>query len=132
MSTIAAAARAASVAPETAIPQSALERRGVVHAVAGHADDVAGLLQHIDDVELVLREDLGEAVRLLDRRRKGRGLMTLGIAEAAGVEDVRSHPQLLGGFPGDGDRIAGHHLDADAHLAGGCDRRLGVIPRWVE
>ena len=41
-----------------------LQRRGVVHAVAGHADDVAALLQDIDDVELVFGEDLGEAVGL--------------------------------------------------------------------
>ena len=40
-----------------------LQRRGVIHPVAGHADDVAALLQDIDNMELVLREHLGEAVR---------------------------------------------------------------------
>ena len=43
-----------------------LQRGSVVHAVAGHADDVAALLQDVDDVELVLGEHLGEAVGLLD------------------------------------------------------------------
>ena len=43
-----------------------LQRGGVIHPVAGHADDVAALLQDIDDVELVFGEDLGETVGLLD------------------------------------------------------------------
>ena len=44
-----------------------LQRRRVVHAVAGHADDVAMLLQHVDDVEFVLRKHLGKTVGVLDR-----------------------------------------------------------------
>ena len=65
-----AAARAASVAPgdgDAAV--GLLQRGGVVDAVAGHADDVAALLEDVDDVELVLGEDLGEAVGVLDGRR---------------------------------------------------------------
>jgi hypothetical protein len=63
---MAAAARAASVAPETATAIGLLQCRGVVHPVAGHADDVAALLQDIDNVEFVFGEDLREAVRFLD------------------------------------------------------------------
>ena len=39
-----------------------LQRRRVVHAVAGHADDVAGALQRLDDLELVLGKHPREAV----------------------------------------------------------------------
>ena len=54
-----------------------LQRRGVVHPIAGHADDVAALLQDIDNVEFVFRKDLGEAIRLLDRFRQLRRLVAL-------------------------------------------------------
>ena len=53
------------------MPQSAFFKRGgVVDAIAGHADDVTAFLQDVDDVELVLGEDLGEAIGLLDRLRQ--------------------------------------------------------------
>jgi len=48
------------------MPQSPLERGSVIDAIPGHADDVAALLQDVDDVELVFGEHLGEAVGLLD------------------------------------------------------------------
>ena len=54
-----------------------LQRGGVVHAVARHPDDVATLLQHVHDVELVLRENLGKAVRILDRLGDRGGLFVL-------------------------------------------------------
>ena len=35
---------------------------------------------------------LGEAIRLLDRLRQRHRLVTLRVAEAAGIEDIRAHP----------------------------------------
>jgi len=46
-----------------------LQRRRVVDAVAGHADDEAALLQRLDDRIFMLRKDAGETVRRLDFRR---------------------------------------------------------------
>ena len=109
-----------------------LERRGVVHSIAGHAHDVTLLLQDLHDAELVLGEHLREAVRALDLLDELCGRLMLGIAEAAGIEDVRAHPELLGGLHGDSQSIAGDHLDRHAHLAGGGDRGLGLGPRRVE
>ena len=43
-----------------------------------------------------------------------------------------AQPQFRGGFPGDGQLIARHHLDVDAHLPGGRDGGLGVCPGRVE
>ena len=64
----AAALRAASVAPLTAMPQSACLQGGrIVDAVAGHRDDMAALLQALDDLVFVLREHPAEAVGALDR-----------------------------------------------------------------
>ncbi len=78
-------------------------------------------------MELVLREDLREAVGALDRCRDGFRLLTFGVAETAGVEDVRSQPELLGGFLGDRERVAGDHLDRHAEVSGGGERRFRVF-----
>ena len=44
------------------------ERRGVVHAVARHPDNVAVLLQDVDNVVLIFGEHLGKAVGFFDIR----------------------------------------------------------------
>ena len=43
-----------------------LQRRGVVDAVAEHRDDLAALLQRLDDQQLVLRRDPAEGVHIGD------------------------------------------------------------------
>ena len=43
-----------------------LQRRGVVDAVAEHRDDLAALLQRLDDQQLVLRRDPAEGVDIGD------------------------------------------------------------------
>ena len=109
-----------------------LQRGGVVDAVAGHPDDVPLFLEDVDDVELVLGEDLGEAVGVLDRRGHRFGLVTLCVAETAGVEDVGAQPQLLGGLLGDRERVAGDHLHLHPKLPGGGEGRLRVLARRVK
>ena len=109
-----------------------LQRRGVIDAVPGHADDVAALLQNVDDVEFVLRKHLRESIGMLDGLGKLRGLLMLGVAKTAGVENIRAQAQFPGGFPGDGQRIARHHLDGHPHVSSGRDGRLGLLPGRVE
>ena len=109
-----------------------LQRGGVVHPVARHADDVAALLQDVHNVELVFGEHLGEAVRFLDGLRQLRRLVMLRVAKAAGIEDICAQPQFPGGFPSDGHLIAGNHLDVYSHLSGGRDGRFGFFPGRVE
>ena len=58
--------------------------------------------------------------------------LLLEVAQGAGVEYMRTHVQLLGGFLGDGQRIAGHHLDLHAHRQRGRDGGLGIVPRRIE
>ena len=48
------------------------------------------------------------------------------------VENVRTHPQRLGGLPGDRQGIACHHLDLHAHLGRGRDGGFGVFTRRIE
>ena len=80
----------------------ALQSRSVVHAVAGHRDDVALSLQRLDEAHLVLGRDARDHADLVD----------------GGVELVVGHRLELRA----GDRLAG-----DAELAGDRRRRDGVV-----
>ncbi len=112
-----------------------LEGGGVVDAVAGHGDEVAARLQRLDDGVLVLGEDAGVAVGLLDgvddRRRHVVGVHVLGEGVGGG-DDVGAHAELAGDLDGDGGVVAGDHLDGDALGLDRVDRRLAVIARRVE
>ena len=90
------------------------------------------LLQVIDNVELVCGEHLRKAASVLDGLGHRRRLLLLLVAQRAGIKDICGHPQFLGGFLGDGQRIAGHHLDLHAHMLGGCDGFPGVVPWRIE
>ena len=85
-----AAARAASVrAGNGDAAVSFLQRGGVVHPVAGHADNVAALLQHVHDMELMFGEYLGETVGSFDGfRRLGRFVMLYVAQKEASRIDV--------------------------------------------
>ena len=58
------------------------------------------------------------------------GLM--GVSDAGGVKDIGAQAQSSGSLAGDRELVAGDHLDIDAHLPGGGDRRLGVLPGRIE
>ena len=59
-------------------------------------------------------------------------VLILRIAQYGGIEDVRAHAQLLGSFLGDGDLVAGNHLDFHAHLPGARNGCLGLLARRIE
>ena len=109
-----------------------LERRGVVDSVTGHADDVATLLEHVHDVVLVLGEHLGVAVSVLDGLGRRRCLRSPGVPQPRCVENIRTHPEGLGGLGRNGEGVAGDHLDLNPHLQRGGDGRLGVDTGWIE
>src|ERR1700691_44913 len=77
-----------------------LERGSVVHPVAGHTDNMAVLLQDVDNVVFVFGEHLGETVRFFDGRRRLR--LLLFIPQYTGIQDVRAHAQLTRHFLGYG------------------------------
>ena len=64
----------------------------VIDSVAGHADDVAALLQILNNVILVFREHLREAVGLFNGVDHRAGSIRLEVAQAAGIQNVGSHP----------------------------------------
>ena len=61
-----------------------------------------------------------------------RRLLILRIAQYGGIKDVRAHPQLAGSFLGNGQLIAGNHLDLHAHLPGARDGSFGLLAGRIE
>mmetsp|Transcript_17725 Transcript_17725/g.50486 ORF Transcript_17725/g.50486 Transcript_17725/m.50486 type:complete len:352 (-) Transcript_17725:1259-2314(-) len=104
------------------------EGRGVVHAVAGHADDEASVLEDQDDLPLVLRENLRKPVG------RQNGLVPAGGCgpEVGGREDRRAEPDEAASLDGDVEMVPGHHLDVDAGLPDAVDREPRVLPRRVD
>ncbi len=74
----------------------------------------------------MLGEHLREAVCLLDLLNYLRRLLLLGVAERAGVQDIDAQAKFFRCFPGNGNLIARHHFDFDAHLDGIGDGFLGI------
>ena len=80
----------------------------------------------------MLREDLGETVRFFNRPGHLGSLVMLDIAQAGGIDNVRTHTELLCSFLGDCQGIAGHHLDLHTHGKRRGDGGLGIFARRVE
>jgi hypothetical protein len=90
------------------------------------------LLLRVYDEKFVFGEYLGEAVGLFDLLRNLRRRLLRCVAERAGVQDIGSKAQLLRCFTSDGNLIARHHFDLDAHLDGVGDGFLGIRARRIE
>ena len=116
--------RAGNRDPGVGAPQGG----GVVDAVAGHRDDVPGLLERLDDPVLVLGHDLREAVGGLDPSPPaGRR----SAASAPAVEDPVSEADLACDLPGDLDPVAGDHLDASPSAPASASVAARVVPGRV-
>ena len=106
--------------------------RGVVDPVACHANDVAVLLQDVDNMVFVFREDLGETVGSFNGLGSCRTFSLLHLPQACGVEDVCTQTDFDGGFLRDGQGVSRHHLHFHAHLTGGGNGGRSVFARRVE
>ena len=95
-------------------------------AVPGHAGDIAVLLEDLDDVELVLREDLREPVGRLDGLVLPPSEGPLG--EQGRVQDVRAQAHLGGDLLADGDLVPRDHLHLDPQRPRLGDGGLGILP----
>ena len=110
-----------------------LERGSVVDTVTGHGNQVATLLQDLDDVVLVLGEDLGETIGSLDEIVDlGAGHVTAATeTEALGVVDVGAEAELAGSLAGNADGVTGKHLDGQAETLGLVDGAGGIVAGGV-
>jgi hypothetical protein len=67
------------------------QSRGIVHAVAGHAHEVAAPLKDIDDLELVFWKYLSETVGTFDGLRGTRRYPFRRVPQLAGIQNVGAH-----------------------------------------
>jgi hypothetical protein len=95
-----------------------LQRRRIVHAVAGHGGEFAGRLQRADDADLLLRVDAGVDADVLHLRGEVRvgegGQLDAADDAAALVEDA----EPLGDGARRGRMVAGDHHRHDAGVDG--------------
>jgi len=100
ISTMSAAARAASVAPETAMPQSAFFNAGASFTPsARHADDVAALLQDVYNVELMFGNTWAKPSAFLDGLGHRRRLLMLYVARPPASRILAPSPNFPRRFP---------------------------------
>lgn len=110
-----------------------LERGGVVDTVTSHGNEVATLLENLDDVVLVLGEDLGETIGSLDEivdLRAGH-VTTATETKALSVVHVGAETELARGLTSDTDGITSKHLDGQTERLGLVDGAGSVVTRGV-
>lgn len=112
---------------------SLLERGGIVDTVTGHGNEVATLLENLDDVVLVLGEDLGETIGSLDEIVDLRaGHVTAATkTETLSVVDVGAETELTRSLTSDTDGITSQHLDRETESLGFVDGTGSVVTRGV-
>lgn len=108
---------------------SLLQRGSVVDTVTGHGNQVATLLQDLDDVVLVLGENLGETIRSLNEvvNLRAGHVTTATKTQALSVVDVGTKTELAGSLTSDADGITGKHLDGQTQVLGLVDGAGGIV-----
>ena len=106
-----------------------LQRRGVVHAVADHGDDLAAALIGADDPQLGFGTDPAE------HRRVRQPLAELLVGHRVHLPPIQRIGRIQSEIAGDRLRrprlVAGHHHGRDASLAKRPDRRLDAGSRRI-
>lgn len=110
---------------------SLLERGSIVDTVTSHGSQVTTLLEHLDDLVLVLGENFSETVGLLNKVVLGRAGKTT-VDETLRVVDLGRESKHLAGFLGDGNSVTSQHLDSETKVLGFGDGVGSVLTRGVE
>ena len=97
-----------------------LDRGGVVHAVAGHGDDVTLLPEGLDEQHLVLGRDASDHADVVDA---GEPLLVAERGELRPEHRLARDAELLGDGGSGGHVVAGDHAHPDAGLLGVVDGR---------
>ncbi|ROV95796.1 hypothetical protein VPNG_08757 [Cytospora leucostoma] len=110
-----------------------LQRGSIVDTVTSHGNEVATLLEDLDDVVLVLGEDLGETIGSLDEVvHLGTGHVTAATeTETLSVVDVGTKTELAGSLTGDTNGVTSQHLDGQTQSLGLVDGLSSVVTRGV-
>ncbi|KAG2024738.1 hypothetical protein GB937_003437 [Aspergillus fischeri] len=110
---------------------SLLQRGSVVDTVTSHGSQVTTLLQHLDDLVLVLGEDLSETISLLNEVVLGRTGKTT-VDQTLGVVNLGAQGKHLAGFLGNGKGITSQHLDGQTEVLSLSDGVGSILTRGVE
>jgi len=108
-----------------------LEGRSVVDTVTRHGSQVTTLLQHLDDLVLVLGEHLSETVGLLNQVVLTRTSETA-VDQTVSVVDLGTQSKHLAGLLGNGDGVTSQHLDGQTKVLGLSDGVGSVLTGRVE
>lgn len=108
-----------------------LERWSVVDTVTSHGSQMSTLLQHLDDLVLVLGEDLSETISLLDKIVLS-GSRETTVDETFRVVNLGTKSQHLASFLGNSDGITSKHLNRETENLGFSDGGGGILTRRVE
>lgn len=108
-----------------------LQRRSIVDTVTSHGSQVTTLLEHFDDLVLVLGENLSETVSTLDEIvLSGTGKTT--VDELGRVVNLGSEGKHLAGLLGDGNGVTSQHLNGNTELLSLNDGLGGILTGRVE
>jgi hypothetical protein len=110
-----------------------LQRGSVVDTVTSHGNEVATLLENLDDRVLVLGEDLGETIGSLNEivdLRTGH-ITTTTETKTLSVVDVGTKTELAGSLTGNTDGVTSQHLDGQTENLGFVDGAGSIVTRGV-
>lgn len=110
---------------------SLLQGGGVVDTVTSHSSQVTTLLEHLDDLVLVLGENLSETVGLLNKLVLGRTGETT-VDQTLRVVDLGTKGKHLAGLLGDSDSVTSKHLDGQTENLGLSDGVGSILTGRVE
>ncbi|EPE08776.1 hypothetical protein F503_04363 [Ophiostoma piceae UAMH 11346] len=112
---------------------SLLQGGSIVDTVTSHGNEVATLLQDLDDVVLVLGENLGETIGSLNEIvNLGTGHVTTATkTQALSVVDVGTKAKLARSLASNTDSITSKHLDGQTQGLGLVDSAGGIVARGV-
>lgn len=112
---------------------SLLERGSIVDTVTSHGNEVATLLENLDDVVLVLGENLSETVGSLNEivNLRARHVTTATETETLSIVDVGAETELTRSLTSDTDGITSKHLDGQTERLGLVDSAGGIVARGV-
>lgn len=108
-----------------------LQRWSVVDTVTSHGSKMSTLLEHLDDLVLVLRENLSETISLLNEIVLSSSGKTT-VNELVRVVNLGTESQHLAGLLGDSDSVTSQHLDGKTKNLSFSDSRGGILTRRVE
>lgn len=110
-----------------------LQRGSIVDTVTSHGNEVATLLQNLDDVVLVLGENLGETISSLDEIvNLGTGHVTTATeTETLSIVDIGTETELARSLTSDTNGITSQHLDGETQSLSLVDGLGSVVTRGV-